>query len=201
MAVLDLLVPYDPGHSQTEVGAKHVDKNCVSGVPGAEVLTPDDLIDIEKDNLDHGHHNEHEGAGRANDHTERDEDTGAGKVSTDKGDQVNVNPGSARVTQFVVNKLNLIFRRIKTLVKFYLFSCLSPLDPSDRLLVAFVVVEMEEARDQNLPLDAERRHKKVERHSREAVLFQEGHQEAETHKDHHVNILEAFKGMLISISL
>lgn len=85
--------------------------------------------------------------------------------------------------------------------EFYLFSCLSPLDPGDRLLFAFVVVEMEEASDQDLPLDAERRHKKVQRHSREAVLFQEGHQEAETHKDHHVNILETFKGMLISISL
>ena len=83
-----------------------MDENGVSGVPGAEVLTPDDLIDIEKHHLDHGHHNQHEGAGRADDDTERDEDTGAGKVSAYEAHQVDVNPGSAGVTQFVMNKLN-----------------------------------------------------------------------------------------------
>ena len=54
---------------------------------------------------------------------------------------------------------------------------------------------MEEASDQDLPLDAERRHQEVEGHCGEAVLFQEGHQEAESHKDHDMNILETWEGM------
>ena len=83
-----------------------MNENCVSGVPGAKVLTSDDLIDIEKHHLDHGHHDEHQGAGCADDDTERDEDTGAGEVSTDQCHQVYVYPGSPWVTQFVVNQLN-----------------------------------------------------------------------------------------------
>ena len=46
----------------------------------------------------------------------------------------------------------------------YLFPCLSLLDPRYSRFLAFVVVKMEEASDENLPLDAERRNQKVEGH-------------------------------------
>ena len=84
------------------------------------------------------------------------------------------------------------------MLKFYLFPCLSLLDSGDCVLLAVVVVEMEKAGDQDMPLDAERRHQEIEGHSREAVLFQEGHQEAKADKDHHVNILKTYRGTLIS---
>ena len=82
--------------------------------------------------------------------------------------------------------------------KFYLFPCLSLLDSRDCVLLAFVVVEMQEAGDQDMPLDAECRHQEVEGHSREAILFQEGHQETEANKDHHVDILETYEATFIS---
>ena len=44
----------------------------------------------------------------------------------------------------------------------YLAPRLSLLDPGGRLILADDVVEMEEPADQDLPLDAERRHQEVE---------------------------------------
>ena len=57
------------------------------------------------------------------------------------------------------------------MLKFYLFPCLSLLDTGDCVLLAFVVVEMDEAGDQDVPLDAESRHQEIEGHSGEAILF------------------------------
>ena len=44
--------------------------------------------------------------------------------------------------------------------------------------------------DEDVPLDAEGGNEHVEGEGGEAVLLQEGHQEAETNEDHHVHVLE-----------
>ena len=82
-----------------------MDKDGVPSVPGANVLATNDLVDIEEDHLNHSHDDQLDGAGRADDDTEADENTGAGKVSSDKTDNVDVNEGTIGVAIFVVDKL------------------------------------------------------------------------------------------------
>lgn len=49
---------------------------------------------------------------------------------------------------------------------------------------------VEEALHERGPLQGEGGDQEVEAHAAEAIALQEGHEEAETDEDHHVNILE-----------
>ena len=51
-------------------------------------------------------------------------------------------------------------------------------------------MQMEEAVDESEDLDGERRADHVEGHGGEAVLLEEGHEEADASEDHDVDILE-----------
>ena len=82
-----------------------MDKDGVSSIPGPDVLATNDLIDIEEDHLNHGHDDELDRTGRADDDTKADQDTGAGKVSSDQTDDVDVDKGTVGVAIFVVDKL------------------------------------------------------------------------------------------------
>lgn len=53
------------------------------------------------------------------------------------------------------------------------------------------VQRVKPALHQQRPLDAKCCDEEVEAHSAEAVALQEGHEEAEAHKDHHMHVLEA----------
>ena len=55
-----------------------MDKDCVPSVPGPDVLATYDLVDIKEDHLNHGHDDQLDGAGRANDDTKADQNTGTG---------------------------------------------------------------------------------------------------------------------------
>lgn len=50
---------------------------------------------------------------------------------------------------------------------------------------------MEEALHQRGPLQGKGCYQEVKTHTAEAVALQEGHEKAETDKDHHMDILEA----------
>ena len=52
-----LRVVQHSGHGQSEVGAKQVDEDCVSGVHSPKVVAADDFIDHEDDSLEEGHDN------------------------------------------------------------------------------------------------------------------------------------------------
>ena len=82
-----------------------MDKDCVSRVSGPDVLATNDLVDIEQDNLDHGHDDQLDRAGCANDHTEADQNTGTGKVSSDQTDDVDINERPVRVAVLVMDML------------------------------------------------------------------------------------------------
>lgn len=53
-----------------------------------------------------------------------------------------------------------------------------------------VVQGVEPALHEKSPLEAEGSDEEVEAHSAKAVAFEEGHEEAESNKDHHVDVLE-----------
>lgn len=61
---------------------------------------------------------------------------------------------------------------------------------SDGDLPSLGVQGVEPALHEKSPLEAEGSDQEVESHSAEAVAFEEGHEEAESNKDHHVDILE-----------
>lgn len=61
---------------------------------------------------------------------------------------------------------------------------------SDFDLPISVVQGMEPALHQQSPLDPKGGNQEIETHSSEAVAFQEGHEEPEANKDHHVDVLE-----------
>lgn len=52
---------------------------------------------------------------------------------------------------------------------------------------------MEEALHQRGPLQGKGCYQEVKTHTAEAVALQEGHEKAETDKDHHMDILEAWR--------
>ena len=51
------------GHSQSKVGAKQMDEDCVSSVHSPEVVASNDLIDHEDDGLEDGHDHQLGGGG------------------------------------------------------------------------------------------------------------------------------------------
>lgn len=52
---------------------------------------------------------------------------------------------------------------------------------------------MEPALHEKSPLETEGRNQEVEAHTTEAVALQEGHEEAESNKNHDMDILEAWR--------
>ena len=58
--------------------------------------------------LNHGHHDQLDGAGGANDHSEADQHCCTREVSADQVDDVDINEGSVGVAVFVVDNLNIV---------------------------------------------------------------------------------------------
>lgn len=67
----------------------------------------------------------------------------------------------------------------------------------------FVVVQMEEAIDEERPLQARRGHQEVDPDGGKSILLQESHQESETDENHDVYILEHWEaeGRVISMCI
>ena len=100
-----LRVVQHSGHGQSEVGAKQVDEDGVSGVHSPEVVAADDLIDHEDDGLEDGHDHELSGGRDPEHHPEGDEDSGGGEVCGDEGPDIHINEGPGALT-LVRTKLN-----------------------------------------------------------------------------------------------
>ena len=103
-----LLDVENPRGRQAEVGSEHVDEDGVSGVSGPHVGTTNDLVDVEEDDLNHGHNNQLDRSGGSEEDSEGDENSSGGELSVEKADQGDVNPGPVRVAAVAGGNVSLL---------------------------------------------------------------------------------------------
>ena len=141
-----LSVVEHPGHSEAKVGAKHVDEDGVASIHGPHVGATDHFVDIEEHNLDEGHEHQLDGSGCSEENAKGDQHGGGGKVSAEHGGEGDVDPGPVRVAVLVVVVASLpsstTCRSRGTMVVV------------NSSTVASVIVRVEEAVDEDRPLDA-----------------------------------------------
>ena len=63
-----------------------MDKDGVAGVSGPHVGATDDLVDVEQDDLNHGHNDQLDRSGGSEEDSEGDENRSGGELSVEEAD-------------------------------------------------------------------------------------------------------------------
>ena len=79
-----------------------MDEDCVSSVQGSDIISSDDLVDVEEDNLDESHDEELYGTCHSDHCSEGDQDSGHREVIIDKSLDVDVDPRPVWITFSII---------------------------------------------------------------------------------------------------
>ena len=82
-----------------------MDEDCVSSVQGSDIISSNNLVDVEEDNLDEGHDQELYRAGHADHGSEGDKDGGHREVGIDQSLDVDVYPRPVRIAFSIIKCL------------------------------------------------------------------------------------------------